>query len=65
MVSDDKILKSRIMNKTRTSKYRDFKTAFKINGDILTRTLLPKEVRIDTTKVSLSKIVKIILSHLE
>lgn len=64
-VSDDKILKSRIMDKTRTSKYRDFKAAFKINEDILARPLLPKEVRIDTTKVSLAKVVKMILSHLE
>lgn len=64
IVNDDKILKSRIMDKTRTSKYRDYEAALKINKEVLTRPLLPKEVRIDTTKISLLKVVKEIMNHL-
>lgn len=41
-VSDDEILKSRIMDKTRTSKYRDVKTAIKINQGILARPFTSK-----------------------
>ena len=64
-ISDDEILKSRVMNKTRTSKYRDVKSAIKINQEILARPLLKNEVRIDTTKISLPKVVKEIMSHLQ
>ena len=64
-VSDDEILKSRIMDKTRTSKYRDVKSAIKINEEILARPLLAKEIRIDSTKISLSKVLKEILNHLK
>lgn len=64
-ISDDESLKSRVMDKTRTSKYRDVKSAIKINQEILARPLLPKEVRIDTTKISLPKVVKEIMSHLQ
>jgi len=63
-VNDDTILKARIMNKTRTSQYRDVKSALKINKEILARPLLPKEKRIDTTKNSISKIVSEIMSNL-
>ena len=64
-ISDDEILKSRVMDKTRTSKYQDTKNAIKINQEILARPLLPKEIRIDTTKISLPKVVKAIMSHLQ
>ncbi|MFQ5540744.1 MAG: hypothetical protein ACE5F4_00650 [Candidatus Paceibacteria bacterium] len=65
IVSDDEILKSRVMDKTRTSKYRDIKSAIKINREILARPLLKNEVRIDTTKISLPKVVKEIMNHLQ
>ena len=64
-VDDDNILKSRVMAKTRTSKYRDHKTALRINQDILSRPLFANEIRIDTTKKSLSKVVKEIIAYLE
>ena len=63
-VTDPKILKSRIMNKTRSSKYRDWKNAMTINNRILARPLFPNEIRIDTTKVSLLKVTKIISNFL-
>ncbi len=64
-ISDDEILKSRVMDKARTSEYRDVKSAIKINQEILARPLLKNEVRIDTTKISLPKVVKEILNHLK
>lgn len=62
-VNEDKILKSRVMNETRSSKYRDYKTALSINREILARPLLPKEVRIDTTKMSIPKVVSGIMKY--
>lgn len=64
-VSDDEILKSRVVEKTRTSKYREYKAALKINREILARPLLKNEVRIDTTKKSLPNVVKEIMDHLK
>jgi len=58
IVNDDKILKSRILKKTRSSKYRDWKNGIKINKEILERALLPKEIRIDATKKTKQQIVK-------
>lgn len=64
-VSDDKILKSRIMDKSRSSKYRDFKSAININREILSRPLLRNEIRVDVTTRSLLRIVKEIANHLQ
>lgn len=63
-LSDDEILKSRVLDKTRSSGYRDFKSAIKINNEIINRQLLPNEIRIDTTNQSLENIVKIIIAKL-
>jgi broad-specificity NMP kinase len=64
IVNDNEILKSRVLNETRSSGYRDFKSAIKINKEILNRELLPNEIRIDTTNQSLEEVVKIIVSKL-
>ncbi len=49
IVSDDEVLKSRVLDETRSSGYRDFETAIKINKEIIERQLLLNEKRIDTT----------------
>jgi len=64
-VSDDRVLKSRVMDKTRTSKYRKYKTALQINKGILARPLLKNEVRIDTTKKFLPKVLEEIMNYLK
>ncbi|HEC94038.1 MAG TPA: hypothetical protein ENI56_01525 [Candidatus Kaiserbacteria bacterium] len=47
-VGDDKLLKFRIQNEERSSKYRDWEAGLEINKKILARELLPNEIRIDT-----------------
>ena len=64
-VKDDAILKSRIADKTRSSEYRDYKTALSINQKILDRPLLPHEVRIETAGIPLKEIEKTILEVLK
>ncbi len=58
IMNDDKTLKSRILNKTRSSKYRNWKSAIQINNSIKKRALLPKETRIDITKKSRQTVLK-------
>lgn len=60
-VSDDELLKSRILHDDRSSKYRDWESALVINKKILSRQLLPKESRIDSTNKSVSAIVEEII----
>lgn len=62
-VGNDGLLKSRILNQSRSSKYRDWKIGLNINKKIAKRLLLPKEVRIDTTKMSIQNVVKQILKY--
>jgi len=57
-VSDDELLKSRILNGDRSSEYRDWEAGLKINRKILSRELLPNEIRIDSTNKSISAIVE-------
>ena len=64
-VTDADILKSRVMNESRTSAYRNYKEALSINQAILDRPLLPNEIRIDTTKKSVEQVSKEILKHLQ
>lgn len=64
-VSDNDILRSRVMNETRSSAYRNYNEAISINQSILDRPLLPNEIRIDTTKKSVRKLVNEVLKHLQ
>ncbi|USN58928.1 MAG: AAA family ATPase [Candidatus Peribacteria bacterium] len=63
-VSDDEILKSRVLDETRSSGYRDFESAIKISNEINSRELLPNEIRIDATNQSVENVVKIITAKL-
>lgn len=63
-VSDNEILKSRVLDETRSSGYRDFESAIKINNEIISRPLLPNETRVDATNQSLEDVVKIITTKL-
>ncbi len=49
-ISDDEILKARILDESRSSGYRDTEEALNINKKILARDLLPHEIRIDATQ---------------
>ena len=48
-VDDDKILKSRVLDETRSSGYRDWETALKINQELFNRPLMRHEFRLDST----------------
>ena len=63
-VSDDELLKGRVLDDTRSSDYRDYKEAIKINRRIMSRELLPHETKIDSTSASLEEVMGEILSHI-
>lgn len=63
-VQDDAVLKTRVLDKTRSSGFRDYKKAIEINNQILSRKLLFREVRIDTTKNPSNRVLKKILEIL-
>lgn len=60
VINDDKILKAHILNKTRSSKYRDWKSAIQINKEIIKRDLLPREQRIDITNKTIRQVMDVI-----
>lgn len=60
-VDDEDVLKSRVINERRPSGYRDWKKAIKLNQIAGDRELLPKEIRINTTKRSEADVAKEIL----
>ena len=63
-LSDNEILKSRVLDETRSGGYRDFESAIKISDEINNRELLPNEIRVDATNQSLEDVVKIITMKL-
>lgn len=63
-VSDNEILKSRVLDETRSSGYRDFESAIKISNEINNRELLLNERRIDATNQLVEDVVKIITAKL-
>jgi tRNA uridine 5-carbamoylmethylation protein Kti12 len=62
---DDRVLKSRVMESTRSSGYRDYQSAIKINTSIISRKSLANEIKIDSTIKSPDQIVNIILKTLK
>jgi len=64
IIDDHEILKSRVLLEERSSKYRDWKSAIKINEAICNRPLYPNEIRINTTKKNLKEVEKEILNYL-
>ena len=64
-VSDDELLKKRVLNESRSSEYRDYKEAIRINVRISKHELLPNEIKIDTTNISVEEVVDKILERLQ
>ena len=62
---DDRVLKSRVMESTRSSGYRDYQSAIKINKSISASAILANEIKIDSTIKSPDQIVNIILKSLK
>lgn len=54
VVDDNNVLKSRVLNETRSSAYRDYEQAIAINQDIANRSLSTREKRIDSTEQSVA-----------
>lgn len=64
VVNDNQMLKSRVLDETRSSGYRDFESAININNEIVHRPELPNEIRIDGTNLSVEDVVKAIETKL-
>lgn len=62
LVNDNEILKSRVLDDSRSSGYRDFDKAIEINKTITNRTILPNEVRLLADGLSVEDITNKILS---
>jgi hypothetical protein len=56
-VSDEDVLKARVLDETRSSGYRDVKEALRLNDLIRSRALLPGEARVNITSVSVEEVV--------
>lgn len=65
IVSDDTILKKRVLNETRDSGYKDFEKAIEWNRREIDRPLLPNEIKIDNTNLTVDNVLKNILNHLK
>ena len=63
-ITDDEVLKSRILNETRTSGYRDYQSAIAINRSIVSREPTKYELRIDATHMNPDQIIVKILNLL-
>ena len=64
-LSDQELLKSRILDEERSSGYRDWQDGIDINKRILKRPLLPHEVRIETIQKTPQTIVEEIYNYLK
>lgn len=51
-LSDDELVKARVLDETRSSGYRDWEEAIALNRLYQTRPLLPRETRLDVTALS-------------
>jgi broad-specificity NMP kinase len=60
--TNERQLKSRVLEKNRSSQYRNYEEAIEINSRIKQRTLIKNEHRIDVTNKSITDIVQDIIS---
>lgn len=65
VVTDDEVLKRRVLNETRSSAYRDYDAALRHNRLIRARDLLPNEYRVDNTNQGVEETVEEALQILE
>lgn len=63
-VSDDDVLKSRVLNESRDSGYKNFEKAILWNKEIINRNSLENETKIDNTNLNLDEVVKLILQRI-
>ena len=61
-ITDETALKSRVLDSTRSSGYRDFETAFEINNNIQKRNQFTNEIKIDITDKLPNQIIREILN---
>jgi LysR family transcriptional regulator, repressor for citA len=55
-VDDEEVLKSRVLNESRTSGYRNWREAVELNREILNRPLMKNEVRFNSLKKSVEEL---------
>jgi predicted ABC-type ATPase len=63
-VDNDELLKSRVLEESRSSGYRDWQKSLEINRRILARGLIPNEVRLDSEQLSVDQLVARVLETL-
>ncbi|MBU0648418.1 AAA family ATPase [Patescibacteria group bacterium] len=65
VVSDDQVLKKRVLTETRDSGFRDYREAIQRNKDIKSRKPYVHEIRLDNTRNSPSQTVKQIMEYIK
>jgi hypothetical protein len=63
-VDNDELLKSRVLEESRSSGYRDWQKSLEINRRILARGLIPNEVRFNSEALSVDQLVARVLETL-
>ena len=64
-LADEALLKGRVLDETRSSGYRDWEEALALNRLCRTRPLLPREVRLDVTDLSIHAVTERVIALLD
>ena len=65
VVNNDNELKTRVLNESRDSGYRNFEKAIVWNTELVYRDLLENEIKIDNTNLEPDAVVELIMDYLE
>ena len=57
-MDDEEVLKSRVLDLSRSSGYRDWQAAFALNQEIVNRPLMQNEIRFDSARNSVDQLVE-------
>ena len=63
-MDNDELLKSRVLEESRSSGYRNWQESLEINRTILARALMPNEVRFNSGELSVDQVVARVLETL-
>jgi thymidylate kinase len=63
-MDNDELLKSRVLEESRSSGYRNWQESLEINGTIMARDLMPNEVRFNSEALSVDQLVLRVLETL-
>ena len=63
-MDNDELLKSRVLEESRSSGYRNWQESLEINRTILARGLMPNEVRFDSEELNVDQLVACVLETL-